>query len=192
MVWRMTRRLITTFAISLLMTACTGNANEALKVGEKIPAVTCPDQDGKPVKLAESAGKGVALVYFYPKADTPGCTKQGCSLRDGWAELQSRKVTVYGVSMDSSAAQKAFKEKYALPFPLLADKSGVVTKAFQGGSMMASVGFAKRQAYLFRDGVCIMADTNAPTSGQAEKVIRFLDTPAAPATPATPPAPAAK
>lgn len=174
-------RLLFTLTLPLLM-SLSAFAADALKVGDKIPAVSCSDQDGKVVKLAESGAKGVLLVYFYPKADTPGCTKQGCSLRDGWAELQKRGVSVYGVSIDSEKDQKAFKAKYSLPFPLLADKDKVVTRAFQGGSLQATVGFAKRQAYLFRDGVCIMADYSAPTDKQAEKVIKFLDTPAAPST----------
>lgn len=151
-------------------------AGEALKVGSRVPDVTCPDQDGRPVALAKVAAKGLWLVYFYPKADTPGCTKQGCSLRDDWAELSRHGVSVYGVSRDDAAAQKAFRDKYKFPFPLLADKDGAVTRAFQGGSLVASAGFAKRQAFLFRDGVCVMVDPNAPTADQAKKVIRFLDT----------------
>lgn len=149
--------------------------NSALKVGDKIPAVTCPDQDGKPVELAKAGAKGLTLVYFYPKADTPGCTKQGCSLRDGWADITKRSVAVYGVSVDTPVDQKAFKEKYRLPFTLLADKDKVVTKAFQAPSLSVKIGYAKRQAYLFEDGVCIMADYDAPTTGQADKVVKFLD-----------------
>lgn len=149
--------------------------NPALKVGDPIPAVVCPDHEGKPVDLAKVAAKGLTLVYFYPKADTPGCTKQGCSIRDSWGELEKRAVAVYGVSVDGPEAQKAFREKYRLPFPLLADKDKVVTKAFQTPSLAVAVGFAKRQAFLFENGRCIMADYNAPTTEQAEKVIKFLD-----------------
>lgn len=149
--------------------------NSAIKVGDPIPAVTCPDQDGKPVDLAKVGAKGLTLVYFYPKADTSGCTKQGCSLRDGWAEITKRSIAVYGVSVDSPADQKAFKEKYRLPFSLLADEKKVVTKAFQASSLSVAIGYAKRQAYLFEDGKCIMADYSAPTTEQAEKVLKFLD-----------------
>lgn len=176
-------RLFFTLTLPLLMTFSAAHAADALKVGDKMPLVSCADQDGKVVKLAEVGSAGLVLVYFYPKADTSGCTKQGCSIRDSWEELQKRGVAVYGVSIDSQAAQKAFKAKYKLPFPLLADKEKVVTKAFQGGSLMATVGYAKRQAYLFRDGVCIMADYSAPTDTQAEKVLKFLDAPPVPAAP---------
>jgi thioredoxin-dependent peroxiredoxin len=149
--------------------------NSPIKIGDAIPAVTCPDQDGKPVELAKAGAKGLTLVYFYPKADTPGCTKQGCSLRDGWPEITKRSIAVYGVSVDTPADQKAFKEKYRLPFTLLADKEKVVTKAFQSPSLSVAIGYAKRQAYLFEDGKCIMADYSAPTTDQAAKVIKFLD-----------------
>ncbi len=146
-----------------------------VKVGDPVPVVSCADQDGKTVELAKVSAKGLALIYFYPKADTPGCTSQGCSLRDNWEELSRRGVAVYGVSVDTPADQKAFKDKYRLPFTLLADKDKVVTKAFQEPSLSASIGYAKRQAYLFEDGRCIMADYSAPTSGQAAAVLKFLD-----------------
>ena len=69
-----------------------GNAADKLAVGAKLPAVTCNDQDGKAVDLAKAGAEGYLLVYFYPKASTPGCTKQGCSLRDAWAQLQKQGV----------------------------------------------------------------------------------------------------
>jgi peroxiredoxin Q/BCP len=173
------KTLLTTLLLAPIMTIAAQSAeaaeNSALKVGDKLPAVTCPDHDGKPVDLAKAGAKGLTLVYFYPKADTPGCTKQGCSLRDGWSEITKRSVTVYGVSVDTPAEQKAFKEKYKLPFTLLADKDKVVTKAFQAPSLSVKIGYAKRQAYLFEDGVCIMTDYSGHTADQAEQVIKFLD-----------------
>ena len=101
-----------------------------IEIGAALPAVTARDQDDKEVKLAETAAKGWTLVYFYPKADTPGCTKQACSLRDSFATLTEKKVQVFGASLDDVAAQKAFHEKYKLPFTLLADKDGKVADAF--------------------------------------------------------------
>jgi len=170
--------LVTLLAIPA-MTASAFAADSAdktpLKIGDAVPAVSAPDQDGKTVNLATAAAKGLVLVYFYPKADTPGCTAQGCSLRDGWSELAKRGVTVYGVSVDNVAAQKKFQEKYRFPFPLLADKEKTITRAFQGGSLKLAIGFAKRQAYLFEDGTCIMADTQGHTKDQAQQVIGFLD-----------------
>src|SRR5688572_17300629 len=86
-----------------------------IETGSALPAVTAKDQDGKDVKLAAAGAKDSTLVYYYPKADTPGCTKQACSLRDSYATLTDKMVTVFGVSMDTVEAQKAFKDKYMLP-----------------------------------------------------------------------------
>lgn len=143
-----------------------------LKVGDALPNVTAPDQDAKPLSLHEYGEKGYLLVYFYPKADTPGCTKQACSLRDSYAELQKRGVKILGVSLDTPAAQKKFQEKYHLPFPLIADKEkkGVVT-AF---GVPAGAGFAKRQAYLFQDGKCVWLDYTASTDKQGADVLAVL------------------
>jgi peroxiredoxin Q/BCP len=88
-----------------------GSAAEKLAVGAALPAVTCNDQDGKPVDLAKEGANGYLLVYFYPKAKTGGCTKQGCSLRDSWADLQKAGVNVLGVSTDDEKLQKEFKEE---------------------------------------------------------------------------------
>ena len=149
---------------------------EPLKIGADAPAVSGVTDEGKTLNLADVyKANDYTLVWFYPKALTGGCTKQGCSLRDGWAEITKRSVAVYGVSVDTQSDQKAFKEKYHLPFTLLADKEKVVTKAFQAPSLSVAIGYAKRQAYLFEDGKCIMADYGAPTTEQADKVIKFLD-----------------
>nr|WP_255518962.1 peroxiredoxin [Luteolibacter marinus] len=137
-----------------------------------MPAVTAVDQDGKEVKVAEAGGKGWTLVYFYPRADTPGCTKQACSLRDSYAALTEKKVTVFGVSMDDVAAQKAFQEKYQLPFSLLADKDAKVADAF---GVPHSLGFAKRQAFLFKDGKLVWKDLTASTDQQAADVLKQLE-----------------
>ena len=143
-----------------------------VKVGDAVPAVTVNDHDGKSTDVAKEGAKGLLLVYFYPKADTPGCTKQGCSLRDGWGELQKRGVNVFGVSSDSEKGQKAFREKYNLPFRLLADSEKKVIAAFGVGS---TFGFASRTAFLFEDGKCIWVDPKSSTSDQAEVVLKFLD-----------------
>ena len=88
--------------------------------GEAAPAFSGTSQTGDTVALADFCGAPLAL-YFYPKDDTPGCTKQACSLRDGWAELRAAGIAVVGVSPDDAASHERFAEKYDLPFPLLAD-----------------------------------------------------------------------
>jgi peroxiredoxin Q/BCP len=98
-----------------------------LKSGDKAPAFTLLDQDGNKVKLSDFKGRKV-LVYFYPKADTPGCTKQACGLRDVMPEVGD--TVVLGISPDKPAKQKKFDDKYSLGFPLLADEDHAVAEAF--------------------------------------------------------------
>lgn len=160
-------------AMSLSLFPFLGNAAEKLAVGAKLPAVTCNDQDGQPVDLAKAGAQGYLLVYFYPKASTPGCTKQGCSLRDAWSQLQKKGVKVFGVSTDSEASQKHFKTEQSYPFPLLADKNKVVTEAFGVKNL---IGMANRSAFLFKDGVCVWVDPKSSTSDQAEQVLNYLKT----------------
>ncbi len=145
--------------------------DEVLNVGDPAPAVASVDQNGNPVDLGEVFASGTTLIYFYPKADTPGCTAQACSLRDAYEVLLEKDVTVIGVSTDSVQAQKAFAEKYRLPFTLLADTDASVTKAFK---VPHAMGFASRQAYLIRDGKIIWLDHKASTKKQADDVLAVL------------------
>jgi thioredoxin-dependent peroxiredoxin len=96
-----------------------------LKVGSKAPAFTLTDQRGKKVKLSDFKGKRV-VVYFYPKADTPGCTTQSCALSEALPALKKLKAVVIGISPDAPEKQKKFDEKYKLGFPLLADEDHAV------------------------------------------------------------------
>jgi len=147
---------------------------DELVIGGDLPAVTVNDQDGNPVALADAGGKGWTLVYFYPKADTPGCTKQACSLRDAYAKLTGAGVRVFGVSADDEAAQKAFQEKYHLPFTLLADHDKKVMDAF---GVPHLIGLAKRQAYLFQDGKLVWRDLAASTEKQAADILAAIADP---------------
>lgn len=160
-------------ATAITASAFASNASaEPIAVGADLPAVTQKNQDDKEVKLAEAGAKGYTLVYFYPKADTPGCTKQACSLRDSYEALTNKGVKVFGVSMDKVPAQKAFKDKYKLPFELIADPEGKVVDAF---GVPKKMGFASRQAFLFKDGKLVWEDQNASTEKQAEDVLKFLE-----------------
>ena len=91
-----------------------------LSVGDKAPGFRTTDQDGEPVSLSDFKGKKVVL-YFYPKDDTPGCTKEACGFRDGWSKFRRRKIAVLGVSVDDAKSHRKFADKYSLPFTLLAD-----------------------------------------------------------------------
>jgi peroxiredoxin Q/BCP len=98
-----------------------------LKSGDRAPAFTLTDQQGKKVKLSDYTGKRV-VVYFYPKADTPGCTTQSCALRDAEPDLKKLKARVIGISPDPPERQAKFDEKFGLGFPLLADTDHEVAK----------------------------------------------------------------
>lgn len=114
-----------------------------LAVGTVAPDFSVKDTNGNTVTLSQFKGKTVVL-YFYPKDDTPGCTKQAQSFRDSYPEYQGKEMVVLGVSRDDEASHKAFTEKYGLPFQLLADTDGAITKAYDvdGG------GYAKRVTYI--------------------------------------------
>jgi peroxiredoxin Q/BCP len=91
-----------------------------LAIGDPAPAFTLPDQDGKPLSLSSLLGQRVVL-YFYPKDDTPGCTKEACNFRDRWADLEAAGIRVLGISKDAAASHSKFIAKYSLPFTLLSD-----------------------------------------------------------------------
>jgi thioredoxin-dependent peroxiredoxin len=100
-----------------------------LKIGARAPAFTLTDQRGKSVKLSDFKGKRL-VVYFYPKADTPGCTTQSCALSDAMPDLKRLKAAVVGISPDAPEKQKKFDDKYSLGFPLLADEDHKVAQAW--------------------------------------------------------------
>ncbi len=115
----------------------------SLSVGTTAPSFTVKDTNGNTVSLSDYTGKTVVL-YFYPKDDTPGCTKEACSFRDNYSAYQGKDIAVFGVSMDDETSHQAFTQKFSLPFPLLADSEGVLTRAYDvdGG------GYAKRVTYV--------------------------------------------
>lgn len=99
------------------------------EVGQPAPDFALTDADGRTVKLADFAGRDVVL-YFYPKDDTPGCTKEACGFRDAWNDLRASGAAVLGVSPDDAVSHRQFTAKYKLPFPLLSDPTHEVMKAY--------------------------------------------------------------
>lgn len=146
-------------------------AANALESGDAAPSPIAVDQDGAKVAFADIYAKGVTLVYFYPKADTPGCTAEACSLRDAYADLNASGVQVIGVSEDKTDAQKKFQLKFKLPFTLIADIDGAVANAFGVPTLK---GFAKRQSFIVKDGKIAWLDKSASTSKQADDVRKAL------------------
>jgi thioredoxin-dependent peroxiredoxin len=112
--------------------------------GEMAPDFDAPDHDGKPFRLSSLKGSPVVL-YFYPKADTPGCTIEGKGFRDDYGEYQAKGVRVVGVSTDDCPSQKAFRAKYGFPFPLIADDAKAVAKKY---GVLAPAGYARRVSFL--------------------------------------------
>lgn len=100
-----------------------------LKIGDKAPSFSALDQDGKQHTLNDYKGKKL-VVFFYPKANTPGCTAEACDLRDNFERFQTNNYALLGVSADSAKAQGKFKDKFEFPFPLLADEEKSVINAF--------------------------------------------------------------
>jgi thioredoxin-dependent peroxiredoxin len=100
-----------------------------LKAGDKAPNFKAINQDGETIRLSDFSGQKV-ILYFYPKADTPGCTAEACNLRDNYDDLLNKGFKIIGASADDQAKQKKFAEKYNLPFPLIADTDKEVLKAY--------------------------------------------------------------
>ncbi|OUL19993.1 peroxiredoxin [Nostoc sp. 106C] len=141
-----------------------------LAVGTDAPKFTAKDTNGNTVSLSDFAGKTVVL-YFYPKDDTPGCTKQACSFRDAQPDYQGKDVVVLGVSADDEASHQAFTAKYNLNFPLLADTDKSLIKAYDvdGG------GYAKRVTYVIDpNGKIIHVDSTVNTATHASDVLTAL------------------
>src|SRR5712672_4561723 len=118
------------------------HAAETPKFGHKAPLIQGKDQDAKTWKLADAVGKKVVLLYFYPKDDTPGCTKEACGFRDRIEDLKKENVEVVGVSFDSAESHQKFISKYYLNFPLLADTDGKIAEAY--GTKMADKNMSSR------------------------------------------------
>jgi len=107
-----------------------GGGAPGVRVGERAPDFSLPDAEGKPFRLSERRGRTPVVLYFYPKDDTPGCTREACGFRDQYEEFQRLGAEVVGVSSDSSASHQRFAAKHRLPFTLLADEGGAVRKLY--------------------------------------------------------------
>ena len=136
--------------------------------GEPLPSFELKGQDEGTVS---SDSIRDALVYFYPKADTPGCTKEACNFRDSIKELEAAGIDVYGVSTDKVAAVKKFHEKYDLNFDLLADPEGEVAEKF---GVLKDTGRAERTTFLVRDGVIEKVFRKVSPSKHIEEVLDYL------------------
>lgn len=111
----------------------------ALKVGDVAPDFTLPDGKGNAVRLADLKGKRVVL-YFYPRDNTPGCTKEACAFRDAYADFLTQDIVVLGISTDDAKSHEKFTTKHNLPFPLLTDADGQVSTAYDSYGLKKFMG----------------------------------------------------
>jgi len=149
-----------------------------IKEGQKAPNFALPSSEGKTVSLRDLRGKTVVL-YFYPKDDTPGCTREACAFRDTQAKIRKTGAVVLGVSPDSVESHERFREKYKLNFPLLADADKVVAKKF--GAFGEKVMYGKKVTGMIRstfvidpEGVVRKVFPKVRVDGHAEKVLEAL------------------
>ncbi|MFH1017262.1 MAG: thioredoxin-dependent thiol peroxidase [Pseudomonadota bacterium] len=146
-----------------------------LKEGSKAPNFSLADDSGREVSFKDLKGKRVVL-YFYPKDDTPGCTKEACDFRDHYAQFANASTVIYGVSADSLESHKSFKRKYDLPFPLLADPDHKLAEAY--GAWGEKTSYGKKTTGMIRSTFVIEPDgtigkiyRNVTVDGHAESVL---------------------
>jgi peroxiredoxin Q/BCP len=138
--------------------------------GDRAPDFELSDHRGEPVRLSDYRGQRVVL-YFYPKADTPGCTKEACSFRDAYDDLEEQGVTVLGVSTDSVDELEAFADKYDLPFQLLSDPDGEVARAYE--SLASESPVAERNTFVIdEEGQIASVYEGVSPEGHAEKILQ--------------------
>ena len=135
-------------AVAILLVVARSHANDSLlPVGAAAPEVVGKDAAGTTFKLSAQKGH-FAVVYFYPKDETAGCTKEACAFRDASADYAKKGITIFAVSRDSDASHKGFREHYHLPFPMVADSSGAVQKAYGVPSVAPGIHIASRVTFL--------------------------------------------
>ncbi len=148
-----------------------------LSVGDRVPAFALSDDNGRVWTQADFAGRTVVL-YFYPKDDTPGCTREACAFRDGLEAFEERGATVFGISADDIASHARFRDKYSLNHPLLSDPTHATCEAFgvwgtQRWRDQTYEGIA-RTTFVLRDGVVAVVFPDVDPTGHPERVLAVL------------------
>ena len=134
------------------------------------PNFTALDEEGKEINLSDYRGK-IVVLYFYPKDDTPGCTQEAQSFQKSYEEYQNRDIVIFGISMDSQESHKAFKKKFNLPFQLLVDEKGILTKLYD----VAGEKLSRRVTYVINEeGVIYYIDEKISTKTHAQDVLKKM------------------
>ena len=155
---------------SLILASCGGNA-ENLKVGMTAPNFTLQDSNGDTYTLSEYKDKSPVVVYFYPKANTPGCTTEACGIRDNWDKFKENNITVLGISVDSKDAIKDFIKDHNLNFPLLSDNTKQVCKEY---GVLNNLGVASRITFIVdKEGKIADIIRNVDVSTHADDVLKI-------------------
>jgi peroxiredoxin Q/BCP len=166
--------ILISFAIAFYLFRVNVMAAPILKIGEDAPTFTLPDSQGNQVSLNDYKGKW-AVLYFYPKDDTPGCTKEACQFRDDFKTLEALGAKVIGISIDDSFSHQKFAEKYNLPFPLLSDASGEVADRYGALNNFLVIKLAKRYTYLINpQGKIAKIYLSVDTSKHSQEIIEDL------------------
>ncbi|GJQ61545.1 MAG: peroxiredoxin [Melioribacteraceae bacterium] len=147
------------FLLTVLLVACGGNADN-ITVNQEAPDFTLQDIDGNNYKLSDYEGENPVVIYFYPKASTPGCTKQACGIRDDFAKFDEKGIKVFGVSVDDKEDLAEFREEYTLNFPLLSDADKKVAEEY---GVLNNIGLASRITFII------------DKSGKIAEIIRDVD-----------------
>lgn len=128
----------------IIFQSCGGNADN-LSVGNSAPGFTLEDSEGNTYSLLDYKGKNPVIIYFYPKANTPGCTKQACGIRDSFSKFKENDIIIFGISVDSKTSIKEFIKDYNLNFPLLSDEKKEVSKAY---GVLNTIGLDSRITFI--------------------------------------------
>jgi peroxiredoxin Q/BCP len=173
----MTLKLLFYFAVLLLATFGYRNyavASNNLQIGDDAPSFTLNDAQGQTHYLSDYAGKYLVL-YFYPKDDTPSCTKEACHFRDDFMQLEKLGAKIVGVSLDSNESHSNFSKKHHLPFPLLTDTNGKVADSYNALTNFYVIKIAKRRTFLINPaGKITKIYTSIDTSNHSQKIIDDL------------------
>ena len=149
----------------IIMSLYGSDKEKSLEIGSSVPNVEAYNHEGEKVNLMELVSGELSIVFFYPKALTPGCTMQACSLRDTFIHIKD--INIIGISADSPEIQMKFKSKHNLPYTLIADSSGEINKAFKKNKWA-------RHAYIFNETKLVWKDTKGKTFNQGSEIIKAL------------------
>ena len=148
---------------------------QELQIGDQAPNFSLQDQHGQTHNLADYRNQWIVL-YFYPKDDTPGCTKQACEFRDDYKALRANNTQVIGISVDNTESHAEFAEKYSLPFPLLADIGGNIAKQYQALINLGVIKLAKRHTFIIDpEGIIRMVYKKVDVSSHSDQILSDLN-----------------